>query len=106
MELMRPENLMVAMDGFIKIITSDHLIRLHGTGRYIAREVLTGKGYGIMADMCSMSPGRLILHRTPISLSPVFSANTQDFVSRCLSIDQVSRMSAVEAARHPFLDRQ
>ncbi|KAJ3238025.1 hypothetical protein HDU78_003784 [Chytriomyces hyalinus] len=57
---LKPGNLMVAMDGFIKIsdfgaavsgVTSNHLVRLRGTGRYMAREVLTGKGYGIMADM-------------------------------------------------------
>ncbi|TPX73027.1 hypothetical protein CcCBS67573_g05703, partial [Chytriomyces confervae] len=131
---LKPGNLMVAMDGFIKIsdfgaavsgVTSNHLVRLRGTGRYMAREVLTGKGYGIMADMWSVgvtlhdmlagrgsmsseceTVGRLVLHRTPISLSPVFSVNAQDFVSRCLSIDQDSRLSAVEAARHPFLGRQ
>ncbi|KAJ3263805.1 hypothetical protein HDU77_009959 [Chytriomyces hyalinus] len=116
---LKPGNLMVAMDGFIKI--SDHAQPSRPAsweGRYMAREVLTGKGYGIMADMWSVgvtlhdllagrgsmsseceTVGRLILHRTPISLSPVFSVNAQDFVSRCLSIDQDSRLSAVEAPR-------
>ncbi|KAJ3236171.1 hypothetical protein HDU81_011103 [Chytriomyces hyalinus] len=131
---LKPGNVMVSMDGVVKIsdfgasvcdVTNNHLVQLWGTGRYMAREVLTGKGYGLKADMWSVgvmlhdilsgsgcitpeceTVGRLLLHYASVSLGPSFSGSARDFVSRCLSIAVDARMSAEDAEKHPFLSQQ
>ncbi|KAJ3405026.1 hypothetical protein HDU80_001980 [Chytriomyces hyalinus] len=64
-------------------------MELECTHSQMSRLQQIGKGEQIKHDMC-----------------PVFSVNAQDFVLQCLSINQDSRLSAVEAAHHPFLGRQ
>ncbi|KAJ3236441.1 hypothetical protein HDU78_004641 [Chytriomyces hyalinus] len=131
---LKPGNVMVSIDGVVKIsdfgasvcgVTNNHLVQLRGTPRYMAREVLTGKGYGLNADMWSVgvmvhdilsgsgstapgfdTVGRLLLHYASVSLGPSFSGSAQDFVSRCLSIAVDARMSAEDAEKHPFLTLQ
>ncbi|KAJ3410100.1 hypothetical protein HDU80_003586 [Chytriomyces hyalinus] len=136
---LKPGNVMVSVDGVVKIsdfgasvcgVTNNHLVQLRGTPRYMAREVLTGKGYGLKADMWSVgvmvhdilsgsgstapgfdTVGRLLLHYASVSLGPSFSGSAQDFVSRCLSIAVDARMSAEDAEKfgpfqHPFLSLQ
>ncbi|KAJ3266022.1 hypothetical protein HDU77_002814 [Chytriomyces hyalinus] len=124
---LKPGNVMVSIDGVVKIsdfgasvcgVTNNHLVQLRGTPRYMAREVLTGKGYGLKADMWSVgvmvhdilsgsgstapgfdTVGRLLLHYASVSLGPSFSGSAQDFVSRCLSIAVDARMSAEDAEK-------
>ncbi|RHZ28912.1 hypothetical protein DYB31_010340 [Aphanomyces astaci] len=97
----------------------ERFVRAHtqcGTRDYIAPEVMSGKGYGLEADMWSIG---VVLYVVLSGFAPTFtadhdlvftepcwdavSAGAKDLMCRLLVRNPETRMTAAEALQHPWL---